>query len=297
MILERAIRLFLSEYIPTTQVSYRQPLQQMAGWIGAQKDVAQVRVSDLQEYMAHCKETKGWKPATVGKHIKTLKVFFNWAVKSQYIEKSPAAVLKNVKLAKRKDRAKAMTDHELATLLEMKADAPRDYALLLWLADTGARAGGTAGLRWRDVNLDTMTAIITEKGNKERRVPFGERCAKALLYWYRHRPESAGEYVFSRSARKMDPHTISQMLRRACKDAGLRTLSSHSLRHRKCHQLSDAGVSPTIAAVLTGHENPQVLIDSYYPHDYETADREGRKLTVDHTIYAPTKVVKMPKSG
>jgi integrase len=72
-----------------------------------------------------------------------------------------------------------------------------------------------------------------------------------------------------------------EKFKRAAKDAGVRVLSSHSLRHRKGHQFSDAGISVTTAATALGHSDPMITLTYYYPHDWATAKEALQNLATN----------------
>lgn len=284
MELEKTIELFLGEFIPTTRTSYTFPLRLMCGWIGATKDLAAVKPEMLIEYFQMVITPRNYAAATHHKHVKTIKTFFNWCVKMELLDKSPAKVIKNKRLRTAIGREKAMTDAELRALLEVTKHKPRDYALILFLADTGCRAGGVAGLRMEDMDWSTLTAKVTEKGNKERKVAFGDACAKAIRGWLGFRSQRykiTGVYVFTRNGEKMSARNVSLMIRRSCKVAGIRVRSAHSLRHRKGHQLSDAGISPSVGAIVLGHEDPKITLEHYYRKDWDSAEKAFRQLTTD----------------
>lgn len=284
MELKKAIELFLGEFIPTTRTSYTYPLTLMRDWIGATKTLDAIQPAMLIEYLQVVVKPRNYAPATHHKHVKTIKTFFNWCVRMELISKSPAQVVKNKRLRTAIDREKAMTDAELQRLLDVVKHKPRDFALVMFLADTGCRRGGVAGLRLEDIDWSALTAKVTEKGSKERRVAFGEACAKAIQQWLVFRGERykiTGVYVFTRHGEKMHANNVSLMIRRACKIAGIRIRSAHSLRHRKGHQLSDAGISPSIGAIVLGHEDPKITLDHYYRRDWDGAERAFRQLLTD----------------
>lgn len=292
MELLKAINLFLGEHKPTTKRSYTRPLVMMSGWIGGGRMLSEIKPELMLEYFQLKVKAMKYAPATTQKHVKTVKTFFNWCVKMEMIEKSPARMVRGVKLRGAIDRSKAMTDGELMRLLDISQHKPRDYALFMFLADSGCRRGGAVGLRIQDVNWEKLIAVVTEKGDKERKVAFGEKCAKAMLHWlayrsahYRLKPATADDphiYVFSFDGRLMKAENISLAMRRAAKAAGLsRPLSPHSLRHRKGHQFADAHVAPSIAATALGHHDSTITLTYYYPNDWDSAEKELRKLVTN----------------
>lgn len=284
MELGKAIELFLGEFIPTTRKSYTFPLRLMCGWVGEAKDLTAVKPEMLIEYFQVVIKPRSYADATHHKHVKTIKTFFNWCVKVKLLESSPASVIRNKRLRTAIGRDKAMTDEELLKLLEVVKHKPRDFALIMFLADTGCRRGGVVGLRMEDIDWSALTAKVTEKGNKERKVAFGDACSKAIRSWIAYRSQRyaiTGVYVFTRHGEKMHANNVSLMIRRACKLAGIRVRSAHSLRHRKGHQLSDAGISPSVGAVVLGHEDPKITLEHYYRKDWDSAEKAFRLLTTD----------------
>lgn len=273
MHLDRAIHLFLGEYIASTRRAYGYTLNEMLAYIGPARPLTDIRPDHLIEYVQHLRKRPSLKsPASVNKHIKTIKTFFNWCVKTGFLEVSPARGLKRVRQASSVDRVKAMPDHVYEELLAYTRYHPRHHALVLFLGDTGCRIGGAAGLRWRDIDLKHRRAVVTEKGKPPRPVFFGDVCAQALASW-RMRHPMRGDYVFSDDGRRIHNDNLGQMFRRACIRAGIGSWGPHSLRHRKGHQLADASVAPSLAAKALGHESIMTTLDYYYPDDWESVQQ------------------------
>lgn len=277
MKLTNAVELFLNEFRPTTKESYSHVLRDMVNYLGPARPLSSLEPHHLIEYSQEIK-SRDYTPGTVHKYVKTLRTFFNWCVKLDLIQKSPASVIKLPRLPKAIDRSKAMTDAELEKILDFVKWKPRDYAMILFLADTGCRAGGVGGLTLDRLDLDNLTAEVIEKGDKKRQVVYGQQTAQAIREWLIQRPPDAGQYVFSRTEGPLPAHNVSRQIRVACKRVGIRTLSAHSLRHRKGHQLADAKVAPTIAATALGHSDPNITLKHYYPADWESAEKELRRL-------------------
>lgn len=283
MQLQKAVTLFLGGYGPSTCQAYAGPLSHMRDWIGPTRLVGEITPAVLVEYFQNRVASRELSPATVQKHAKTIKTFFNWCVRLELIQRSPAFAIRARRPPRAISREKAMRDDELAAILGFLRHkfSPRDYALVLFLADTGCRRSGAANLRWQDMDLTTLTATVTEKGGNPRKVAFSEDCAKAIGKWLFFRSAKfriRGTYIFSLNGLPMNPENVSLIIRRACKRAGVRVLSAHSLRHRKGHQFADARIAPSIAATALGHSDPLITVTYYYPSDWETAEAALREL-------------------
>lgn len=284
--LRKAIELFLGGYKTTSRTAYNTALKQMQDWVGPARELEDIKPPLLIEYFQVVISARGYAPATVTTRVKGLKVFFNWCVNNELLSKSPAFVLKAKQPPRRISRDKAMTDDELKTVLDylrLKTN-PRDFALVLFLADSGCRRGGAAGLRNQDIDFEELTAEVTEKGDTTRKVAFSRKCANAMLRWMSYRNDHfkiTGVYVFSRNGERPDPEIVSEAIRRACAKCGIREMGSHSLRHRKGHQFADARVAPSLAATFLGHKDVMETLRTYYPDDWETAEKIGRELMTD----------------
>jgi integrase/recombinase XerD len=294
MKLVTAVTLFLNEYRNTeTQTAYASAVLPLMAYLGEDMPIADIKPLNLVSYHQML-QAKPYAPATRRKHVKGIKTFFNFLIRVELLDRSPARAIKTQRIASYISRDKAMTDDELRLVLDCVRWKPRDHALITFLADTGCRAGGAAGLRLKDLDLDNLRATVIEKGEKSRFVAYGDDCAKSITRWLRTRLEKGqhGEYVFSRRGEQLTADTVSQILRRACIRAGVRSLGSHSLRHRKGHQLADARVAPSIAATALGHSDPVITLQHYYPADWATAEMELRKLAIG-AVQLDEKVIRL----
>lgn len=297
MNLETAIAIFLAPLKTTTANSYRYALEPFQRYIGPARPLESIGPQHIAEYATVIQQSD-YAVATRLKHAKTVRVFFNWCVKQGLIESSPARIWKMPRVPQAITREKAMTDTELGKLLEYLRWKPRHYATVMFIADTGCRISGAATLKEEHLDLDNLRATVIEKGDKTRLVIYGPATGNAIRAWLIRRPKNAGPYVFSRDGKPFNAKTISQMIRRACQKVGVRTLSGHSLRHRKGHQLADAHVPISIAATALGHSDPNTTLKHYYPADWETAEREMRNLALKPKEMpdAPANIVKFPNS-
>lgn len=297
MRLHEAVDLFIRDYPNQhTQRAYEGVLTPMLRMFGPDRNVTRVCPVELLEYSHYLhSDERGLSPASIHKHIKTIKTFFRWMHRLELIPTNPAQNLRQKRLPKAVEKSKAMTDAELEKLLDYFKYHPRSYAIALFLADTGCRAGGVANLKIQDLDLDHCRAVVLEKGNKKRPVVFGEPSRAAMAAWLLQRPRCDDcDYVFVHDGLPLSAAAISQIIRRGCIRVGIRSLGSHSLRHRKGHQLADAGVAPTVAATALGHSDPTITLQFYYPHDWDRAEQAMRCL-VEHDP-ASEKITRLQRS-
>lgn len=278
MTLKEGIALFLAQYKKKSQETYGYNLKNFSNFTGQDRPLVDITPLHILEYQQYV-ESRDLAAATRVTYFKMVKIFFNWLAKVDLLDKSPARALKIQRSTPRVEKEKAMTDEELHRVLDWVKWNRRDFALILFLADTGCRAGGAAGLRMGDIDFETMRALVTEKGEKTRPVSFESVCCRALLAWIEKRPVKAGVYVFSESAKPLQAASISQIVTRACVRAGVRPLGSHSLRHRKGHQFAYGHTPPTLAAQALGHST-KIFLESYSPTAWSEVDRVSRSFAV-----------------
>lgn len=275
--LREAADLWLGEHIPTTRRSYQYNMWEMCDYVGPARPLDQISAEDMLRFAQYYRAKASVKsPATYNKLLKTLRTFFNWCIKAEFIAKSPAKPLKSNKRDEVGGRGKAMPDAVYNQLVDYAKWDVRGLALVLFLGDTGCRIGGAVGLRWQDIDFiaDVPTAVVTEKGAPPRKVFFGKSCERALLRLQAAKPGM--ERVFG--VNSVD--ALKQYFRRLCKRAQIGSYGPHSLRHRKGHQFGDNRVSPVIGAMVLGN-TVDVMLEYYYPKDWERAAATASEFTTD----------------
>jgi len=114
------------------------------------------------------KQTGGLSEVSIASHMRALFAFWGWCEREYRI----ANPMDNIKHPKQPEpSAKSILPEDFVKLFNA-ADNYRDRALLAFLADTGCRLGGLAGLQIEHVNLIERCARVTEKGQKTRTVVF-----------------------------------------------------------------------------------------------------------------------------
>lgn len=294
MNLSDAIKLFLGEYIETTRETYRQSLQPMSEFIGNSRPIETINKIHMLEWSNHLRtymkeDGKRYADATIHKHIKTARVFFNWCVKTGFMEQSPASVVKQQKLVRGVDRDDAMSDEEYQKLLDYFRDRARymgkmqrNLAMHLFMGDTGCRSGGAGSAKWEDIDLEEKTAVLVEKGNKRNVYYFGDECANQLKKWKYHKDNKSLIYAFGTENGALSTDSIRSLYYRACQKIGIRILAGHSMRHRKGFQLAESGVPLTTGQLVFNHESPRST-EVYYPRSRRLAEQASRRLAYKST--------------
>ncbi len=158
---------------------------------------------------------------------------------------------------------------EMDTLLnapDKKTDqGKRDYALLLFLYNTGARADEVAQLKVSDVYINTAskkelaTVLIRGKGNKSRRCPLWHQTALELNIIIAERLPSENMFL-NRLKQPLTRFGIHAMVKRYVEQMAKqlpsikkKKVSPHTIRHTTATHLLQAGVDINTIRAWLGH--------------------------------------------
>jgi integrase len=125
---------------------------------------------------------------------------------------------------------------------------------------TGLRLGELIALDWSDVNVETRLLtvrrsafkrqIVSTKSNRIRHIPFTKETERALRAI--QQPSGA---VFNQCGRSVDDQSARRAIARLSKEAGIRHIGWHVLRHTFASHLVTAGVSIKAVQELLGHSD------------------------------------------
>jgi integrase/recombinase XerD len=137
----------------------------------------------------------------------------------------------------------------------------RDLAVLTLLVRLGLRGGEVAGLLLDDIDWRTGQVTIRGKGSRFDSLPLPADVGDALVaYLADGRPGTAqGRAVFMRLKaphRTLTSAGVSNIVRRACRRAGLDPVGSHCLRHSAATAMLTAGASLTEIGQVLRHARP-----------------------------------------
>jgi site-specific recombinase XerD len=214
-------------------------------------------------------------------HVRAVRRFFSWLEIEGMIEVSPAKRLELPPLPDEPPKGVSMLD--VQKMLIAAKDTPRDYALLVFFIDTGARVGGVAGLTWEDVSLDKGCATVREKGHggkhKARTVYFGTQTTNALAH-QREETEGAGPVFPGQHGQALTEFGIYQALKRIAQRAKIKgRWNPHAFRHSFARELLQRGANPAQVSQMLGHQDASITVRFYA----RFADQE---LKDAHTRYS-----------
>lgn len=138
----------------------------------------------------------------------------------------------------------------------------RDYAIITLLSRLGLRAAEVAALQLADVDWRAGELLVRGKGDRHERLPLPADVGQALAGWLeRGRPRRDSVFVFTRVRAPYTALTgsaVSQIVRRACRHAGVPPVGSHRLRHTAATEMLRAGGSLTEVGQVLRHRSRDV---------------------------------------
>lgn len=190
------------------------------------------------------------RPGTVQKEITVLKAAYNQAIRWGRVEKNPAAKV-TVKGASQ-PRERLLSEEEIGRLLKACPSLLRDLVETALL--TGMRKGEILALEERDCDFLREEVRVRESKNGDpRTIPMHPRMKEIL--WAR---------VQGVEARTVFPIVnVQRPFQEAVKQAGIRDLRFHDLRHCAASYLFMAGADPRTVMQVLGHRDPRMTLRVY----------------------------------
>ncbi|MHB1665240.1 MAG: tyrosine-type recombinase/integrase [bacterium] len=187
---------------------------------------------------------------SVNIEISTLNHFFNFCIEKGYIDKNPATGIKKLNEL---SRLKTLSDSDIQKLIAGATNKlTRD--LITFLIYTGCRKGEALNLKWD--NVDLQNNVIAIKGTKtkyDRYIPIHTQL-KELLSGIKKNQDCL--YLFNDNGRKLGDFRRS--FKTACRNAGLKDMRIHDLRHVFASKMVMNGTSLYITGELLGHRTTQM---------------------------------------
>ncbi|MEK6238817.1 MAG: site-specific tyrosine recombinase XerD [Planctomycetales bacterium] len=246
-----------------TVMAYRRDLRRFNQWLNG-RAIQQLTIRDLADYASWLHE-QSLAPATIARHIVSLKMFFRFLQLEGALKKNHVELLGSPKLWER-------VPHVLSPqAVERLLTGPRlidpywrrDRAMLELLYATGCRASEASDMRMEDLKLAEGHCRCHGKGDKQRIVPLGQRAISALEdYFQNERPLLAAKaasppswVLLSRSGRRLRREAVWELLKKYAARAGFSDITPHTLRHSFATHLLAGGADLRHVQELLGHSS------------------------------------------
>lgn len=249
------------QYSPRTVEAYFDALHTFDIFLGKDINIQHIRVQDIRMFIGEL-HSEGYAINSIRQKLASVKSFFRFAVKREYIESNPASIVVSPKKAKK--LPSFLQPQEVINLLAVfdctTIEGLRNYAMIEMLYGSGLRVSELCSLQLQSVQCHDSTLRITGKGGKDRIVPMTTSSQQALRLWLHHRPKYTSmtyptELLFIRSSGKqMTPSAVYKIVHRAMLGITESSQKSpHILRHSFATHLLDNGADIHSVSQMLGH--------------------------------------------
>ena len=263
---------FLREHATkkASQRSYVGYAKRLRGFFGDGTPLAEITPRLIVEYKNQL-FAAGLAPASVNRHLATLKKAFNLALREwEWCQRNPVLSVSMERESNGRDRW--LTLDEEGRLLAACAPWLRD--VVQFALGTGMRMGEILSLSWRGVDLTRRTVMVFQSKNGERRtIPLNQTVLSLIKERGTLRSLSTDLVFPSKTHTSLESGHLRRAFRLALKKARIEEFHFHDLRHTFATRLVQAGVELYKVQRLLGHKSP--MMTQRYAHHYPESLRDG----------------------
>jgi integrase/recombinase XerD len=245
-----------------TIASYQMDLKKLFGYLESQNvtDTQKISETILNSYILSM-EREGRSPATVSRHIASIKAFVLYLIKKGILHEDPTERMHNPKVEKKPPIT--LTLEEINRLFEQPdlhcSKGIRDKAMLELLYATGIRVSELVSLQVSNVN--TKNKYITIINNKnERIIPYGTMAKQSLdIYLLQVRDKlldhTESDLLFlNLNGEKMSRQGFWKIMKAYVKEAGIKKeITPQTVRHSFAVHMMENGADLQSVGELLGH--------------------------------------------
>jgi len=255
---------FEKRYSPHTLTAYRSDLNHFLTYLLQNYELssaADIRSMHIRSWMVEL-VTEGLTSRSIQRKLSTLKTYFRFLLKRNYISANPMLKVTTPKAGKR--LPVSLGAAEISKLLdqmnlqEASFESMRDAIIIELLYATGMRRSELLGLTWDGVDFGQCRLKILGKGGKERLAPFGESIRSRLVAYKavskQQFPEGSRFVVLDDKGNSPDPKWLYNKVKFYLSGVtSMEQRSPHVLRHSFATHLSDNGADLNAIKELLGH--------------------------------------------
>jgi integrase/recombinase XerD len=299
-----ALRTFLTDYLPQQRAlsphtlhSYRDSFKLLLQFLARKKGdlgrltMEQVTYDRVMAFLSHLEKGRNNQVSTRNVRLNAVRSFFRF-VGAHYPEH--LALAQRILSAPLKRTASREIQHlelsEIEAVLggidRLTANGRRDYVLLTFLFNTGARVSEVVGLQACDLALDPPPSVrLHGKGRKDRDCPLWRETAKALrahLHEHEIVPHEPRSVFLNHHGQPLTRFGMRWILLKHVQRAALKVptlrskrLHPHSVRHSTAIHLLRSGIDLSTIANWLGHVSINTTTK------YLTLDLEAKRQALD----------------
>lgn len=256
---------FQKGYSPLTIESYQRDIDEFIGYMKKEglNQYAEVEYPMLRGYLMEFHK-KRLSATTINHKLSSLRNFYRYMVKQQYLKNNPFLLVDSLKTAKR--NPDFLYVEEMIGLLDSidinSNLGMRNKAMLELMYATGLRCSEVVNLTLSQIDFSQDVILVHGKGSKDRYVPFHDY-AKEWLVRYINDVRSEltihqdHQFVFvNNRGKQMTNRGVEDIINRLAYqyDSTLK-IHPHTIRHSFATHMLDAGMDLRVVQQLLGHSS------------------------------------------
>ncbi|MDH5365872.1 MAG: tyrosine-type recombinase/integrase [Cyclobacteriaceae bacterium] len=245
-------------YSKHTIVSYHTDLDQFQQYI--LNNFPELSLSDVDYHILRSWVVslvdKKIENTSVNRKIATLRSFYKFLLKREYIKEDPTWKLKALKKSKKLPHF--VNEEDMLRLLDhVEFDEDffgfRNKLIIEMLYGTGIRVAELLNLKEHDVNFKNQTIKVLGKRNKERIIPFSDNLESSIKKYQVVKAISSNYLLTTDSGEQLYPMLVYRVVKKYLSLVNVDKRSPHVLRHTYATHLLNKGAELNAVKDLLGH--------------------------------------------
>jgi len=244
-----------------TCMAYKKDISQFCEFanIDSLEDVKEIDSRLIRGWMVDLIE-KGYVNTSVNRKLSSLRTYFKWLVKEQYLASSPMQLVTGPKNQKRLPsfaQQKELEETKTETFFSDDFNGKRDRLMFEVFYQTGIRSSELVSLKDKDVTESSIKVL--GKRNKERIVPITKTLWNLIAEYLVMRKQLTNDYGYFfvlNDGKKLYPKFVYRKINSYLgKATELEKKSPHVLRHTFATHMLNNGAGLEVLKELLGHAN------------------------------------------
>ncbi len=228
-------------------------------YIFIKKDLTKVTFEDVKDYLEHL-NLKKEKPSSVRRKISSLKSFYKFLYKNNYMDKKDYPLTKVAYPKMEKKLPKFIYYNDLLEIINESTkdkDGVRDRLIIEMLYATGVRVSELVNIKVNDIDFNNRRIIVLGKGNKERIVYYGEYAEEVLKEYMKTHERKNHNYLFVNSkGGQLTDRGVRYIIDNIMSKLSVKThVTPHVLRHTFATDMLNNGCDIKVVQELLGHSS------------------------------------------
>lgn len=228
-------------------------------YIFIKKDLKKVTFEDVKDYLEHL-NLKKEKPSSVRRKISSLKSFYKFLYKNNYMDKKDYPLTKVAYPKMEKKLPKFIYYNDLLEIINESTkdkDGVRDRLIIEMLYATGVRVSELINIKINDIDFNNRRIIVLGKGNKERIVYYGEYAEEVLKEYMKTHERKNHNYLFVNSkGGQLTDRGVRYITDNIMSKLSVKThVTPHVLRHTFATDMLNNGCDIKVVQELLGHSS------------------------------------------